>query len=135
MNRRTLLGLAAASLLPSPLDAQTAPAAGQKPPAELARHTLTGPLEGFDAVLIERNFQPGAGTAHRHPGMVLGYVVEGRLRFAINNEPERVIPAGGTFFEPIGAVHTTNGSADPSAPARVLVFLVVPQGSPLVGAV
>ena len=36
------------------------------------------------------------------------------------------------FFEPLGAVHTTSGSAKPDAPARVLVFLIVPKGSPIV---
>jgi quercetin dioxygenase-like cupin family protein len=137
-DRRTFLALApaaaaAAALLPVGLDAQTASTSGQKPSGELARHTLTGPLEGFDAVLLERNFAPVAGNAHRHPGIVLGYVLEGQLRFAINNEPERIVPAGGTFFEPMGAVHTTNGSANPNAPARVLVFLVVPKGSAIIG--
>jgi quercetin dioxygenase-like cupin family protein len=127
-DRRTFLGLAAAALLPIGLDAQ-APAVQ---PRELARHTLTGPLEGFDAVLIELNVPPRAGgVSHRHPGIVLGYVVEGQLRFAINNEPDRVVPAGGTFFEPIGAVHTANASANPNASARALVFMVVPKGSPL----
>jgi len=128
-NRRQFLGIAAASLLPIGLDAQ---ASGPQPDGELARHALTEPLEGFDAVLVERNFPPGSGRAHRHPGVVLGYVVEGQLRFAINDEPEQVVSAGGTFFEPIGAVHTTNGSASPDAPVRVLVFMVVPKGSPVV---
>jgi quercetin dioxygenase-like cupin family protein len=130
-NRRTFLGLAAAALLPAVLDAQT-----QAPPAAgvLARHALTGPLEGFDAVLVQLNIQPGrssSGPGHRHPGPVLGYVVEGQMRFAINHEPEQVLPVGGTFFEPSGAVHTTTGSARPDGPTRVLVFMVVPKGSPL----
>jgi quercetin dioxygenase-like cupin family protein len=130
-NRRTFLGLAAASLVPVVLDAQT-----QAPPAagELARHALTGPLEGFEAVLVQLNIPPGrssSGPGHRHPGPVLGYVVEGQMRFAINHEPEQVLPVGGTFFEPSGAVHTTTGSARPDGPTRVLVFMVVPKGSPL----
>jgi hypothetical protein len=77
--------------------------------------------------------QPGAspGRAHRHSGFVVGYVIDGQLRFAINNEPERVVQAGGTFFEPIGALHSTNG-ATPGAPVRFLAFLVVPKGSPVV---
>jgi quercetin dioxygenase-like cupin family protein len=130
-NRRTFLGLAAASLLPVVLDAQT-----QAPPAagELARHALTGPLEGFDAVLVQLNIPAGrssSGPGHRHPGPVLGYVVEGQMRFAINHEPEQVLPVGGKFFEPSGAVHTTTGSARPDGPTRVLVFMVVPKGSPL----
>lgn len=128
-DRRTFLGIAAASLLPIGIEAQRG--APQTAP-DLARHTLSGPLEGFDVVLVERNFQPGSGAAHRHPGAVLGYVMEGQYRFAINNEPERIVPAGGTFFEPLGAVHTTSGSAKPDAPARVLVFLIVPKGSPIV---
>ncbi|HKE82925.1 MAG TPA: cupin domain-containing protein [Vicinamibacterales bacterium] len=130
-NRRTFLGLAAASLVPIVLDAQT-PA----PPAasELTRHALTGPLEGFEAVLVQLNIPPGrsgSGPGHRHPGPVLGYIVEGQMRFAINNEPEKVLPVGATFFEPSGAVHTTSGSTRTDGPTRALVFMIVPKGAPL----
>ena len=130
-NRRTFLKLAAASLLPIGLDAQ-APAP-PRPAGELARHALTGPLEGFEVVLVQLNSPPGgsSGPGHRHPGPVLGYVVEGQVRFAINNEPVQVVPEGSTFFEPSGAVHTAGGSAKPDAPARLLAFMVVPKGSPL----
>lgn len=136
-NRRTFLGLAAASLLPVPADAQ-APgqqAQGGRPPVELARHALSGPLAGFEAVLLELNLAPGTlspGPGHRHPGPVLGYVAEGQLRFAIDNQPEQVVPAGRTFFEPTGALHSTHGSARTDGPTRALVFMVVPKGSPLV---
>jgi len=134
-DRRTFLGIAAASLLPSLLptaiEAQT-PA--PRPPAELARHALSGPFEGFEAVLVELNIPPGgggSGPGHRHPGPVLGYVAEGQLRFAINHEAERVVPVGGTFFEPSGAVHSTHGSARTDGGTRALVFMLVPKGSPL----
>jgi quercetin dioxygenase-like cupin family protein len=136
-NRRTFLGIAA-SLLTIGLDAKTSAQtpAPPRPGGELARHELSGPFEGFEAVLTQVNLppgQPGASSApgHRHTGFVLGYVLEGQLRFGINNEPERVVPAGGTFFEPIGALHSTNG-ATPEAPVRFLAFLVVPKGSPVV---
>jgi quercetin dioxygenase-like cupin family protein len=131
-NRRTFLSLAAASLLPTDLDQQT-PA--PRSPAELARHALSGPLEGFEAVLVELNIAPNArsaGPGHRHPGPVLGYVAEGQLRFAINHEAEQVVPSGGTFFEPSGALHSTHGSARLDGSTRALVFMVVPKGSPLV---
>ena len=130
-DRRTFLGAAIASLLPVGVDAQTA---APRPPVELARHALSGPFEGHDVVLVELNLPPGsrsAGPGHRHPGAVLGYVVEGQLRFAINNEPEKVLPVGGTFFEPSGAVHSTNGSARTDGPTRAVVFMLVPKGSPL----
>ena len=103
-----------------------------RPSGELARYALTGPLEGFDAVLVEVNFAPGVSAKeHRHPGFILGYVVDGQMRFGINHEPDQIVPAGGTFFEPSGALHTTFGSASPDAPVRSVVFLVVPSGSPL----
>jgi quercetin dioxygenase-like cupin family protein len=136
-NRRTFIGMAAAaSLLPLTGEAQTpAPQnAAPRPPSELARHALTGPFEGFDAVLVELNIPPnrtGTGMAHRHPGPVLGYVVEGQMRFAINHEPEKVLPVGATFFEPSGAVHTTTGTARTDGPTRVVVFMLVPKGAPL----
>ncbi|MNC86865.1 Cupin domain protein [compost metagenome] len=122
--------------MPAALDAQAPgpPAQAGRPPAELARHALTGPLEGFEAVLVELNLAPGAlspGPGHRHPGPVLGYVAEGQLRFAINKEPERVVAAGQTFFEPAGVIHSTHGSASTDGPTRVLAFMVVPKGSPL----
>jgi quercetin dioxygenase-like cupin family protein len=131
-NRRTFLGLAAASLLPVVLDAQTPSA----PPAsgELARYSLAGPLEGFEAVLYHLNIPPGrggSGPGHRHPGPVLGVIVEGQMRFALNHEPEQVLSTGATFFEPAGAVHTTTGSARTDGPTRALVFMIVPKGSPL----
>jgi quercetin dioxygenase-like cupin family protein len=103
---------------------------GERARGELARYALSGPLSGFDAVLVELNFAPGASApVHRHPGPILGYVVDGSLRTAINDEPGAVVPAGGTFFEPTGAVHTTFGAASAEAPVRSVVFLVVPNGS------
>ena len=132
-DRRTFLATAAASLLPLGLEAQAPAAPPRAPAAELARHALSGPFEGHDVVLVELNIQPGrgSGTHHRHPGAVLGYVVEGQMRFAINNEPEQVLPVGRTFFEPSGAVHTTTGSARTDGPTRVVVFMLVPKGAPL----
>ena len=97
---------------------------------EIARYPLTGPLDGFDAVLVELNFTPGRSSRpHRHPGFILGYVVDGQVRTAINHESDQVVPAGGTFFEPHGALHTAFGSARSDAPARAVAFLVVPKGS------
>lgn len=105
-----------------------------RPSGELARYALSGSLEGFEAVLVELNFPPGfRAPEHRHPGFILGYVVDGQMRFGINHEPDRIVPAGGVFFEPSGALHTTFGAASADAPVRLLVFLVVPTGSPLTG--
>jgi quercetin dioxygenase-like cupin family protein len=128
-DRRTFLGLAATALLSVELDAQT-PAAGASPgPREVARHRLTGPLDAFDVVVFELNPGPGTGRDHRHTGPVLGYVLDGQLRFGVDHGPEQIIQTGGTFFEPTGALHSTFGSANANAKARVLAFMVVPTGS------
>jgi quercetin dioxygenase-like cupin family protein len=96
---------------------------------ELARYPLTGRLEGFDAVLLELNMAPGTSApAHRHPGFIFGYVMDGQMRSAVNHEPDQIVPAGGTFFEPEGALHTTFG-ASADAPVRAVAFLVVPSGN------
>ena len=92
---------------------------GPRRSGELARYALTGPLEGFDAVLVELNFQPGVSVPeHRHPGPILGYVVDGQMRTAINHQSDQVVPAGGAFFEPHGALHTSFSSANPDAPVQ-----------------
>ena len=113
----------------------TAPAPQPEPAAprrsgELARYPLSGPLEGFDAVLVELHFAPGVSAPdHRHPGPIVGYVVDGQMRTAINHEQDQIVPAGGTFFEPFGALHTTFASASPDVPVHAVAFLVVPTGS------
>jgi quercetin dioxygenase-like cupin family protein len=132
-DRRAFLALASAlvpaSLITVAAQAPTpAPAGASTPPRELARHTLTGPLAAFDALLIELHPGPGQGREHRHNGPVLGYVLEGRVRFGVNHEPERILGVGDTFFEETGALHSTWGSADPT-PARVVVFMVVPKAT------
>jgi quercetin dioxygenase-like cupin family protein len=130
-DRRAFLGVAAAALLPIDLGAQapsSAPAAG---PRQLARQSLTGALDGFDVVLVELNPGPGNGREHRHPGPVLGYVIDGQIRFGVNHGPEQIVRAGATFFEDTGALHSTFASATPNANARVLAFMVVPKGSAL----
>lgn len=134
-DRRTFMALATAlvpaSLITLSAQAQ-APAGAQStapvPPRELARHPLTGPLAAFDALLLE--LRPGLGQAreHRHNGPVLGYVLEGRVRFGVNHEPERILGVGEIFYEETGALHSTWGSADPT-PARVRVLMVVPRAT------
>jgi quercetin dioxygenase-like cupin family protein len=127
-SRRAFLGVVGAALLPESLKGQAAqPAQESDRLGVIARHALTGPLDGYEVVLSRsamRFFPQTSTPVHTHPGIVLAYVLEGRVRFAIDNEPEQTVPAGGTFFEPLGAVHTTSGSASPDESTRILVFEV-----------
>src|SRR5215831_8683601 len=99
----------------------------------IARYPLSGRLERYEVVLTRSamRFFPGSSTPiHSHPGIVLAYVLEGRVRFAIDDQPERIVPAGGTFFEPLGAVHTTSGSASVGEATTILVFELRPRELP-----
>lgn len=127
-DRRTFLTLAATAMLSLELDAQT-PATPPAGPRELARHRLAGPLEAFDVVVYELNVGPGAGREHRHTGPVLGYVLDGQVRFGVDHAPEQIFKPGDTFFEPTGALHSAFGSAVENQRARVLAFMVVPTGT------
>ena len=130
-DRRAFLALATAlvpaSLITPSAQAQSA-APAAVPPRELARHTLTGPLAAFDALLIELRPPVGEGREHTHTGPVLGYVLEGKVKFAVNHEPARIYGVGEIFFEETGALHSTWGSVEGSL-ARVLAFMVLPKGS------
>ena len=124
--------IAASRQGPTPVPPVPSETSVPRPSGELARHALSGPLQGFDAVLVELTFAPGASAPeHRHPGPILGYVVDGEMRFSVNHEPDQIVPAGGTFFESPGDLHTAFGSGSPNAPVRIVAFLVVPNGSPL----
>lgn len=77
-------------------------------------------------------YPPGApSAAHQHPGPTFGYVVRGRIRWAINGAPPRVLEAGQSFYEAMGAMHSTAANASDSEPAVISVVIVAKAGEPL----
>jgi quercetin dioxygenase-like cupin family protein len=128
-DRRNFFGFLTAFFLGVAGKARTPARSGVK---ELARHGLTAPQKGMEAILVEVTALPGApSVVHRHPGFVLGYVLDGEMQFAINGASPEVVKTGGTFFEPSGTLHTIGASANPHVPVRFLAFIVAPKGSPV----
>ena len=114
----------------SELDAQQQAAATKSKP--LGTHPLGPAFEGWQGNMIEVNYPPGVvSAAHQHPGPTFGYVVRGRIRWAINGEPAKVLEAGQTFFEPMGSVHSTSANASDTEPATISVVLLSRPGEPL----
>lgn len=77
--------------------------------------------------------QPGARFPwHTHPGPVIASVKEGKLAYAYADDcVERPYPAGTTFIDPGGSVHTAvNPSRDDEA-VVVAMFLDAPETGPL----
>jgi mannose-6-phosphate isomerase-like protein (cupin superfamily) len=58
------------------------------------------------ATLVEVTYPPeAASAAHTHACPVIGYVLNGAIRFQVNSDPEIVFHAGESFYEAPGALH------------------------------
>src|SRR3989442_3707206 len=74
-------GLAAALLAAH--EAQAAPSARTIAQRDAPKVSL----DGWQMTASEVNYPPGESSArHRHPGFVIGYVLEGQYRFAVNEQ-------------------------------------------------
>ena len=122
-------GLAAALLAAH--EAQTAPSArtiAQKDAPKVS-------LDGWQMTASEVNYPPGESSArHRHPGFVIGYVLEGQYRFAVNEQAPTVLSPGQMFFESFdtpGEVHAVSGNASTTQPAKILAIVFTKKGDPV----
>jgi len=118
--------------------AQTLPAGRGAPPT-----IFTAPLTelpGHNLVVVELSFAPNSaapstavshGSGHRHPGSVYVHVTQGAVRLGLEGQPVQVVRAGGSFFEPPGALHVINENASSTEPARAIAVMIVPEGKPL----
>jgi len=75
---------------------------------------------------------PGA-PPHRHPGgPAFGYVIEGEMIFELEGDPERVVHAGETFWEPGGdLIHYQDGNNLSDAHTRFVVTMFGVPGQPM----
>lgn len=109
--------------------AQTRPGTTSKP---LGANPLGTAFEGWQGTMLEVTYPPGAASAsHQHPGPTFGYVVRGKIQWAINGEPAKVLEAGQSFFEPAGSVHSTSANASETEPAVISVVILGRPGDPL----
>lgn len=123
-----LAGLAA-SILASH-DALAAPSAKALVQRDLPKVNL----DGWQMTASEVTYPPGESSGkHRHPGFVIGYVLEGQYRFAVNDEAAKVLGPGEMFFESMdhaGDVHAVSGNASATAPAKILAIVFTKKGDP-----
>jgi|SRR5579871_73091 len=90
-------------------------------------------LDGWEVTVSEIPMPPGqTGMAHRHPGFVLAYVLEGEIRTKISDQPERVYKTGEMFYEWPGSTHRVSANASKTQSARLLAMVFAPKGVPLV---
>jgi quercetin dioxygenase-like cupin family protein len=132
-DRREFVTAALAGLVASALaatDAVAAPAVRQI----VQRDMPNVNLDGWQMTASEVTYPPGeASGPHRHPGFVVGYVLEGQYRFAVNDQPPKVLSAGEMFFESFDApaqVHAVSGNASTTQTTRILAIVCTKKGDP-----
>ncbi|MBN9521698.1 cupin domain-containing protein [bacterium] len=95
----------------------------------LAARDIVEKVDGKEAkaTAVEVTLEAGqAGAPHRHPGPVLGYVLEGEYEWAIDDQPARVLKVGETFYEPAGCLHRVSKNPG-KAKTRVLAWVIHPR--------
>jgi quercetin dioxygenase-like cupin family protein len=96
----------------------------------LERHDQSG-VAGKE-IVIGTAMLP-AGTAigyHTHPGDEAGYVLKGTLILKTRGQPDRVLKAGDSFFNPLGAVHSLVAAPGEEGGTSVSTW-IIDKGRPL----
>ncbi len=144
LNGRTLLPRAAITEVPLPFvlcggasvvngAEPLLSASGRARPA--ARVVSSEPLAhvpGKRVTVAIVDFPPGSfSPAHRHGGSVSVYVLKGAIRSQLGDGPIETFPVGGTFFEPLGIIHTFSENVSDTESAQVMAVFVHDEGATL----
>jgi quercetin dioxygenase-like cupin family protein len=128
-----------AELLAAGLDADAQTQAGPAAPPgsplpPVFKHDLPNvSMDDWEVTVSYVDYAPGrVGAAHRHPGFVLAYVLEGAVVAKISEQgEERTYSAGQMFYEQPGATHEVSKNASQTQPARLLAMIFAKKGSTL----
>jgi len=71
----------------------------------------------------------GAAGRHSHPGVELGYIMEGEADLIVDGQPAKHLKAGDSYQIPLGAIHDAKVSGD--KPLKVLTVYIVDKSRPL----
>jgi len=113
------------------------PYADGPPPQIDLLSTVTGVPqihEQAEAMTIHVTLPPGSPGAppHRHSGPAYGYVLRGEIVFELEGEPQRVVKAGETFWEPGGdVIHYQDGNNLADAESQFVVTMFCVPGQPM----
>jgi quercetin dioxygenase-like cupin family protein len=94
----------------------------------LERHDQSG-VPGKEIVIGTATVPKGASVGfHTHPGDEAGYVVRGVVILKTRGQPDRVLQAGDSFFNPRGAIHSLQS---PDADSVAVSSWIVDKDAPL----
>ena len=88
---------------------------------------------GKEGVLVMVEHAPGhVDAAHRHPGHVFVYVLEGTVEMQMEGGKLHTHKPGDTFYENPKDTHPVGRNVSKTRPAKLLVFFIADQNAPLV---
>ena len=96
---------------------------------QLAARDIAEKVDGKEAkaTAVEVTLEAGqASPPHRHPGPVLGYVLEGEYEWAVDDRPAKILKAGETFYEPAGCLHRVTRNPG-KVRTRVIAWVLHPR--------
>ena len=126
----THLALIAAVALSLGAAAEQPKAAPQPVRTIFERHDQSG-VPGKEIVIGSAVLPAGAGIGyHTHPGDEAGYVLKGNLILKTKGQPDRLLKAGDSFFNPRGAVHSVVAAPDGDGGTAVSAW-IIDKGQPL----
>lgn len=106
-----------------------------QPKVEILASVPNAPIpDNAVATTVLITLPPGSAGSppHRHSGPGFGYVVKGEMIFELEGEPERVIKAGETFWEPGGdVIHYQGANNLPDAETVYMATLLGVPGQPV----
>ncbi|MBO9651318.1 MAG: cupin domain-containing protein [Variovorax sp.] len=87
-------------------------------------------VPGKQAVVAVVSYAPGqSSAAHRHPGSVFAYVLEGEVVSQLDGQPPVTYKAGDSWYEPPRVAHLVSRNASLDRPAKLLAFLILDEGA------
>jgi quercetin dioxygenase-like cupin family protein len=90
-------------------------------------------MAGQRAIMLTVQYAPGqVSVPHKHPGSVFAYVLDGAVTSQLEGEAPVTYKAGDSWYEPPEAGHIVSRNASQTKPATLLVWLVAPEGRPVV---
>ena len=90
-------------------------------------------MDGWQVNVSTISVAPGGvSSAHKHPGFVLVYVLEGDIVTKISGQEQKTYSAGQIFYEPPGSTHEVSRNASSTKPAKFLAMIFAKKGAQLV---
>jgi len=118
-------GLVFATLM---LTAGSASAQGTEEQVKVEFKRAIPNVEGKSMVAVIVSYPPGGKSpAHHHApsAFIYAYVLSGRIRSKVGNEPAKVYKVGESFYEVPGSHHLVSENASSKEPASLLAIFVV----------